>query len=169
MSNFVIIVCGVSGCGKSTIGRALADSTGWPFVEGDDFHPERNIRKMSSGQALTDQDRQAWLLDIVAHLDRYETEPSILACSALTPYVQEFLRENLRDRIVWIKLAISREDALRRMSSRDHFMPATLMESQFEAWTPPQSGASFSTKNAVNVIVDDILSYLKNEEIIQDN
>ncbi len=157
----VIIVCGVSGCGKSTIGKALAASNDWRFVEGDEHHPESNITKMSSGRALTDQDRTAWLDSICIDLENNANQTNVVACSALTPYVQKYLGERLSERLLWIKLDISIETAKSRMEVRDHFMPASLIQSQFDAWHPPATGLSISAELPVGDIVNGILEYLE--------
>lgn len=156
----VIIICGVSGCGKSTIGTALAEAQGWRYVEGDDHHPESNVEKMSSGVPLTDQDRTAWLDSICTDLELNANQTTVLACSALTPYVQSFLNDRLTDRIMWVKLEVSPETAKSRMEARDHFMPASLLQSQFEAWHPPATGLSISAELSVDEIVDEITNFL---------
>jgi len=153
----ILIVCGVSGCGKSTVGKALADKLNCSFVEGDDFHPPANVAKMSSGTALTDDDRTAWLERICGHIKSQKGEQIVLACSALTPYVQDYLKSRLGASLEWIQLEISRDETLRRMKTREHFMPASLMDSQFKAWSPPENGIRVSAEQPVNDIVDHIV------------
>lgn len=157
----VVIICGVSGCGKSTIGAALSERISARFVEGDAHHPDANIEKMTSGQALTDVDRTAWLDSICTDLDINAHKINVLACSALTPYVQDYLSDKLGDRLVWIKLGISKRAAKERMKAREHFMPPELMDSQFEAWQAPKGGLEISAEKSVDAIVDGICLYLE--------
>lgn len=157
----VVLICGVSGCGKSTIGAALSERITARFVEGDAHHPDANIEKMSSGQALTDQDRTAWLDSICTDLELNAHKINVLACSALTPYVQNYLSDKLGTRLVWIKMEITKTAANERMETREHFMPPELMDSQFEAWQPPKDGLEISAEKSVDAIVDGICLYLE--------
>lgn len=156
----VIIICGVSGCGKSTLGQAVAEKLKIRFVEGDDHHPESNIEKMSSGQPLTDMDRTLWLDSICTDLDLNSHQSCVLACSALTPYVQNYFLERLGDRVTWVKIDISRKEAAARMAQRDHFMPVELLDSQFEAWQPPKGGLTVEATNTAVSNVISIVDYL---------
>jgi len=165
----ILVICGVSGCGKSTIGRALADQFECEFIEGDDHHPPENIAKMSAGNSLTDADRTSWLVNISKRLENIVAPQTILACSALTPHVQDFLIGRFGDQIIWIKLEISRELAAERMAKREHFMPSSLLDSQFEAWSPPASGLDVSAAIPVNEIVLQIATYLEANPIQQDS
>jgi len=165
----IFIVCGVSGCGKSTVGRVLAEKLGCPFWEGDNFHPPENIQKMKSGRALDDRDRTLWLEKICEAVNASADTHSVLACSALTTYVQEFLLQKLDRRVIWIKLDISKDTAHRRMSHRDHFMPTSLLDSQFDAWCPPQAGLEVSAENPVDQMIDQILAFVKTKSISPDS
>lgn len=129
---------GVSGCGKTTLAHALGEMTGWPVLEGDDFHSPANIKKMAAATPLVDADRQDWVRAIRSEADGRPEPDIVLACSALTAAVQEWLvRDNPRD-LTWLWLEISPEEAGRRMASRSaHFMPARLATSQFAALRPP--------------------------------
>ena len=129
------IVFGVSGAGKSTLAAALAKSLGVAYLDADDFHPESNRLKMASGQALSDADREPWLDILAKKLEQHlkSGEGVILACSALKESYRKRLDPSLSYR--WIQLLISAEEAVRRVSARSqHFMPATLVASQFAAW-----------------------------------
>lgn len=136
------LVMGVSGCGKSTIGEILAKRLGWSFFDADDFHPEANIAKMRAGTPLTDEDRAPWL-DRLALLLATETaagRPLVLACSALRQRYRDRLLRDLQS-VEVVYLRGSEELIGSRMQKRtDHFMPAALLRSQFEALEEPQAG-----------------------------
>lgn len=124
---------GVSGTGKSTIGRALAETLDLPFVEGDDLHPESNIAKMAAGIPLTDADRAPWLDLIAAELDR----PVVVACSALKRSYRDRLRIAAPD-LVLVYLHGAPELLATRMGQRDgHFMPTALLRSQLATLEEP--------------------------------
>lgn len=129
----VVILMGVSGAGKTTVGRMLASELGWNFRDGDDLHPAANRDKMNSGVALTDADRRPWLAAIRAMIDEYlaRGQNAIVACSALKRSYREMLSADpARVRFVW--LDGSRELIARRIAARrGHFMPAELLASQF--------------------------------------
>lgn len=133
---------GVSGCGKSTIGMRLAERLGAPFLDGDDFHPPENVRKMAAGFALDDTDREPWLARINAELSERaaQGESVVLACSALREAYRARLGEGLSGlRVVWLR---GGQDLIaQRLAARSHrYMPASLLPSQFAALEPP-SGA----------------------------
>lgn len=135
----IVVVMGVSGSGKTLIGSALADALGGRFAEGDRFHPPENIRRMSSGQPLRDEDRWGWLDAIATEISEAERrgETLVVTCSALKRVYRDRLRlasRNLR----FVYLAIERDVAAERVAARKgHFMPASLIDSQFAALEPP--------------------------------
>ena len=135
----VIIIFGVSGAGKTTVGKLLARELGWSFIEADDFHPVANIEKMRSGHALTDKDRWPWLEQLRQQIERSLStgESSVLACSALKRAYRDRLRVSDE-----IKLVLLRGDyALveKQLRSRPgHFMNAALLQSQFDDLEEPQ-------------------------------
>lgn len=129
----VLLLMGVSGAGKSTLGAAVAAELGWPFYDGDDYHPPENVAKMAAGTPLTDEDRRPWLAalhDLIArHLAR--GVPAVLACSVLKKSYREQLRAG-NDGLVFVYLCGDFERISRRLADRhDHYMPAGLLESQF--------------------------------------
>ena len=136
-----IVVMGVTGCGKTAVGEAIARRLGWLFVEGDRLHPVENVAKMSRGEPLTDADRAGWLDAIGAAIaDGIAGGNGVVAaCSALKRRYRDRLR-SFEPNILFVHLAIDRETAWQRVSSRKgHFMPASLVDSQFAALEPPQA------------------------------
>ncbi len=128
-----LVVVGVSGTGKSTIGRGLAETLGVPFVEGDDLHPEANVAKMAAGIPLTDADRAPWLDRIAAELDR----PVVVTCSALKRAYRDRLRVAAPD-LVLVYLHGTPELLASRMTQRaGHFMPSSLLDSQLATLEEP--------------------------------
>jgi gluconokinase len=135
------VVMGVSGCGKSTIASMLAHRLHWIFEEGDWFHPPSNVEKMHGGVPLTDEDRWPWLHGIAAWIDatRRVGNHGTVACSALKRAYRDVLVGNRPDvRIVYLKG--ERDLIARRLASRDgHFMPSSLLDSQFATLEEPQT------------------------------
>jgi gluconokinase len=133
-----VVVMGVSATGKSTVGAAVADHLGWEFIEGDDLHPRENVAKMEAGEPLTDDDRAPWL-DRVS--DRAEKEAragrsSVLTCSALKRSYRDRLRHGV-PAMFFLHLAAPHAVLEPRMQERSrHFMPASLLRSQFETLEP---------------------------------
>lgn len=139
MAGQCIILMGVSGTGKSTVGLALAQAMKAKFIDGDDLHPRLNISKMASGQALTDDDRLPWLgriSDVIYSLEQ-KNESGVLVCSALKKRYRDLLRAgNNNVRFIWLKGDY--ECVLDRMRQRKgHFMPEALLKSQFAALEAP--------------------------------
>lgn len=128
----IVIIWGVSGAGKTTVGKTLSRELGWEFIEGDDFHPAANIDKMQRGVPLTDEDRQPWLQKLRAVITEAldKAENAVLACSALKKKYRDQLRVN--DQVKFIFLRGSREQvALRLRNRRGHFFNPDLLASQF--------------------------------------
>jgi gluconokinase len=135
----VIVLMGVSGSGKTTVGTRLAESLGWTFADGDHFHPEANVEKMRRGEPLTDADRWPWLRALRDYIgDRLATDaPAVVACSALkAAYRDVLLDDNPGAELVYLRgdYALIRE----RMEARpDHFFDAEMLDSQFAALEEP--------------------------------
>ena len=136
----VVIIFGVSGAGKTTIGQLLAKELGWSFYEADDFHPRANIEKMREGVPLTDQDRWPWLESLRELIKRCIAagEDAVLACSALKKAYRRYLRVNAEVNLVFLRgeYALIVEQLQHR---RGHFMNPALLESQFADLEEPQA------------------------------
>lgn len=139
MTASVLVLMGVSGSGKTTIGEALAERLGWPFLEGDALHPAANVAKMSGGTPLTDEDRWPWLDAIRAWIDARVTDGThgVVACSALKRVYRERLGIG-RNGVGVMVLHADRAMLLARLAARKgHFMPATLLDSQLATFEMP--------------------------------
>jgi gluconokinase len=137
----IVVVMGVSGCGKSTIAEALARRAGGEFLDADAYHPAANVEKMSRGIPLTDEDRAGWLSTLAGLLAERRTrrQPTILACSALKEAYRQRLRVGPEVRFVYLKGTY--EVLLERMQQRQgHFMKAEMLKSQFAALEEPATG-----------------------------
>lgn len=136
----VLVVMGVSGAGKTTVGREIAERLGWPFFEGDDLHPAANVKKMEGGEPLADADRQPWLeaiRDLVGRLLR-EGRSGVIACSALKRAYRDLIRAEDREAVQFVYLRGRPEQIETRLEARDdHYMPAELLQSQFDALEEP--------------------------------
>jgi gluconokinase len=142
----IVIVFGVSGAGKTTIAKLLAEQLGWEFYEADDFHPRANIEKMRSGRPLTDEDRWPWLERLREQIARSlaAKENAVLACSALKRAYRERLRVNDDVRFVFLRGDYALiENQLRRR--RGHFMNPELLQSQFDDLEEPQADENVLT------------------------
>jgi len=135
----VLVLMGVSGSGKSTVGGVLAGRLGWDFQEGDDLHPEANVAKMAAGHPLTDSDRDPWLARVRSWIDDEVSSgrPGIITCSALKRRYRDLLRG---PHVVFVHFAGERDLLRARMAARQgHFMPAALLDSQLADLQPPDS------------------------------
>jgi len=132
-----IVIMGVSGCGKTTLGRELANALGVPFVEGDTLHPPANVAKMRAGIALDDRDREPFLARVAEALVAAGSRGAVVSCSALKRSYRDLIRaRNGAVTFVWQRL--DRAALAARLAQRhDHYMPASLLDSQLAALEPP--------------------------------
>lgn len=155
----IVLIMGVSGAGKTTVGEALARRQGWAFLDADDYHPAANVAKMAAGSPLNDADRRPWLERLNAELLAREAAGAhaVLACSALKDAYRAQLMHALRDvRLVYLHAPFVVIRA--RVETRKHkYMPASLLASQFETLEPPADAlavdAALPVHEAVNAIV----------------
>ena len=161
----VVIIMGVSCSGKSTIGNMLAEASKGKFYDGDDFHPAANIEKMKAGQALDDADRLPWLQRLRDLIIEEEQKPSpvFIACSALKLSYRHILDDNEHDvNLKFVYLKGSFELIQERMHARKgHFMPESLLRSQFDTLELPDSAIVTDISKPTEVVVADVLKKLK--------
>jgi 6-phosphogluconate dehydrogenase len=163
MSNPVIYIMGVSGSGKTTIGKILSEKTGYTFYDADDFHSQDNKAKMNIGLPLTDEDREPWL-DNIHHfvVEAIKKNPVILVCSALKQRYRERLSDSVEDNCRWIFLEGDFNTIFARLNNRaGHFMPASLLQSQFDALEIPQDAIRIDIHMSPEEIAETIISNLK--------
>ena len=154
----IYIIMGVSGCGKSTIGKRLATRLEVPFFDGDDFHPEANVQKMASGHPLNDLDRKDWLKKLNELAFDYRADGIVIACSALKEKYRMQLKQGLEAEMVFVYLKGTFEEIHARLKERQgHYMPVELLKSQFETLEPPKDSVEVSINLSPNDIVSEIL------------
>ncbi len=164
-----IVVMGVSGCGKSTVAKALAERTEGLYLDGDDFHPVSNVEKMSHSIPLTNEDRLPWLQTVgrVMRERRAPGHPVIMACSALKRMYRDRIRE-AEPEAFFVHLVATREELERRMQHRHgHFMPASLLDSQLQTLEPLASGeygATINVHGTEHQVVDRVLEAVEHAE-----
>jgi gluconokinase len=162
MQNFVVM--GVSGCGKTSVGEALAAELGLRFVDGDALHPESNIKKMSSGIPLDDHDRAPWLVKVGATLA--ETDgPAVVGCSSLKRKYRDTIRENAGGDVGFIHLYADKDILVARVNEREgHFMPPALLDSQYadlEHLEADESGAIVDISVPLAEVVAKAKTYIR--------
>jgi gluconokinase len=155
---FILVVMGVSGAGKSTLAAGLAAALKVPFKEGDTLHPPANVAKMEAGESLSDDDRAPWLARIKAWIDAQleRGQSGIVTCSALKRAYRDMLRAN-RPNVVFVYIDGDERLIRQRMSGRkDHFMPASLLASQFATLEPPATDEHPIIISAADTLQDQV-------------
>jgi len=152
-----VIVMGVSGNGKTTIGERLAAELGSAFIEGDSYHPRANVEKMAAGIPLDDDDRRPWLEVLATEIQRQEAlgRTTVTACSALRRRYRDWLRSGYEG-LFFVLLDADYETLLARMEKRDHFMPSSLLQSQLDTLEPleaDEDGAVVDNTVAIDEVV----------------
>ena len=154
------IVMGVSGCGKSSVGKSLAQSLGWDFYDADDFHPPENVAKMANGIPLDDSDRAPWLasLNELISSSLKADRPGVLACSALKERYRQKLMDG-NDGVQLVYLKGSYDLIWSRMKKRtDHYMKPHMLKSQFETLEEPTNALTMDISMSLDDIVQEIIS-----------
>lgn len=153
---------GVSGCGKSVVGAALAGRLGAVYADGDDLHPAENVAKMSRGEPLTDADRWPWLTRVGQSLNAEGMR--IVGCSALKRSYRDLIRREAGGPVLFVHLAGPKQVIADRMAARTgHFMPASLLDSQFATLEPPgadEDALTVDIRKDLDAVVGDILAGL---------
>ena len=158
----IVLVMGVTGSGKTKVGKLLAQRLGWPFLDADDFHPAKNIEKMKNGVPLTDQDREPWLVAIHAQLLKCaaNNQDAVLACSALKQSYRERLGSGVELRICYLQ-GTYREIAARLQSRTGHFAGEEILAGQFADLEEPGDALVMRVNETPEEIVQDALRKLK--------
>ena len=162
----IVVLMGVSGSGKTTVGKVLAEKLDWPFADADDFHPAANIEKMQRGSPLTTKDRCPWLRSLREYIDAVAErgEDLVLACSALSHDYREYLTADNSKHVRYVYLKGSKELIAKRLEERrGHFMPSSLLHSQFEVLEPPQDALRMDIAPDPATIAERIIHALKLE------
>jgi gluconokinase len=157
-----MVIMGVSGCGKSSVGEALAARLGIPYRDGDDLHPAANVEKMRTGIALTDADRWPWLDRVAAILA--SDAPVIVGCSALRLAYRDRLRQGAGGPVRFVHLAGNKDLIASRMAARTgHYMPPSLLDSQFAALEPPgpDEALTVDIDQPLAALIDAITAHLE--------
>jgi gluconokinase len=160
----IVILMGVTGTGKTTIGKLLSSRTGWQFAEGDDYHSEANKQKMHAGIPLTDEDRAPWLASLHELLHGWyeQGQSGILACSALKQAYRDTLAADTpREAYEFVLLMVSREHVEARLKARiNHYMNPALLDSQFATLEMPSDALAVSAEGTPEETVELILKRL---------
>jgi 6-phosphogluconate dehydrogenase/gluconokinase len=158
----MIVIMGVSGCGKTTIGIQLAKQLDLPYFDADDFHSASNIEKMKHGIPLNDEDRMPWLTLLANNIQTWDVQGgAVLSCSALKESYRKLLASKSKQ-VNWVYLKGSFELIQSRLEHREgHYMKSGLLQSQFDALEEPNYGIHISIENTPELIISKIISKLK--------
>jgi gluconokinase len=161
MSAFVLM--GVSGAGKTTVGKRVAADLGLTFIEGDEFHPQSNIAKMSSGVPLTDEDREPWIAAVAKAVNERRPErDAVIACSALSRFVRERLRDAVQEPLHYLLLTAERSVIAKRLQARArHYMKAGMLESQFAALEAPSDAITVDVDRPLPEVCAEVANHIR--------
>lgn len=160
----IFYIMGVSGSGKSTIGKLLSKELAIPFFDGDDYHSTANVQKMASGVPLNDEDRLGWLETLNQLAIANKRHGAIIACSSLKVKYREILAADLGNKVVWVYLKGTFEEISAFLAGRKgHYMPPTLLRSQLEILEEPSDAICVSIKNTPEAIVSTIIKTYKTQ------
>ncbi|MGL4611511.1 MAG: gluconokinase [Trueperaceae bacterium] len=159
--SLAVIVMGVSGSGKTTVGQTLAERLGWTFYDADEFHPKENVAKMSSGQPLNDKDREPWLeaLNQLIAKNLLESQSLVLACSALKENYRQHLTKGHEGQTTFVYLEGDFETIYTRMQARQHFMKPDMLRSQFDTLEKPVNAIVVDIRQPQSEVVEEILAH----------
>lgn len=162
MKQAIIVVMGVSGSGKTTVGELLAQKIDRPFYDGDDFHPAANVEKMAAGHPLTDEDRAGWLATLASHMPAWEAAGgAVLACSALKESYRQTLQAGASLSLGWVFLDTAPAVLRARLEARKgHYMKANMLESQLETLEKPAYGLHITDDVPAEKLVEQAVAQL---------
>lgn len=154
----ILIVMGVSGSGKTTVGKAIAKRLSWPFHDGDDYHPQENVLKMARGEPLNDNDRQPWLVTLRGMIQELikSRQSAVIACSALKQSYRDILAVDPHVHFVYLKGSYDLFRA-RLLKRPGHFMPLSLLESQFRTLEEPKKAITVDANLTPEKIAEEVL------------
>ncbi len=163
MKTHFAIMMGVAGCGKTSVGKSLAEHLGWDFYDADDFHPPENVAKMANGIPLNDADRAPWLASLhdLISSSLAQNRPGVLACSALKErYRQQLLEGNDGVQLIYLKGSY---DLIwsRMIARKEHYMKPQMLQSQFDALEEPTNALTMDISMSVGDIVQEILKHME--------
>jgi len=162
----ILYIMGVSGCGKSTIGKLVAKEFDIPFFDGDDYHPEANVKKMAAGNPLNDRDRQSWLERLNELSIENKNKGVVIACSALKETYRGILKRLVENQTEFVYLKGTFEEISERLQQRqNHFMPAGLLQSQFDTLEVPVNAIEVSITKNPETIASEIIEKYKNKKL----
>jgi gluconokinase len=159
----VFVLMGVAGAGKSTVGRRVAAELALTFIEGDEFHPQSNVQKMAGGTPLTNADRAPWIEALAKGINAREPKrDAVVACSALTRFVRDLLREGVTEPTHFILLTADTSILQQRLADRpQHFMKAGMLGSQLDALEWPSDAMVIDVARPIDSVCSDVVAYIR--------
>jgi gluconokinase len=159
----VFVLMGVSGAGKTTVGRRVGAELALTFIEGDEFHPQSNVQKMAGGTPLTNEDRAPWIEALAKGINEREPKrDAVVACSALTRFVRDLLVERVAEPTRFILLSADPSILQQRLSKRpQHFMKAGMLGSQLDALEQPPDATVIDVARPLDVVCRDVIAYVR--------